>query len=632
MSVLIVVCAALFVAPTVVHGSINSVITKLSDRIFFDQNTRDSTGHPPFSWSHVKGLYGSEVKLNFHGEPEMALIREAFSVYDNNMFATAWITSCLIETTLYGKGPMTIPGMIDSAVDAIGKFHNRNYNFTNSVMTFWPQVFNVTTRTFQSTPSNLLQLFQLADNAPVKLLEDLMKIFGLKDMEQVVEHLLMEKEMFARAFHIPPDFDDTFVNLGLGALLRHAQEQYPHSWKQWQIQNSNISSALHALRKYAYRPSSSNRDINTIDTRSYLYMRSFLDDHHYEDLALVTTWAQNTREATENDKKGVAMPFAVNNVDVTVAANTIYGLTSGLLSNIIDDLEFDADLQRIYLNTSSLIAHELTFNFSSRPDLALTYYPSAHECYWFVARTLSLMQRYLFNNNQTDSLPFPVMNEVKIMFTNALQWAVTPTLMKTAKDDFEGRIYWDNFLGDGDTNSDNSSVVRAEDRIFTTAMAVNTLLDIWTVYNQTSYQLEWLPSVTPQFNDTIRRAVAWLTDFSTGSTYKPWNTFFSGSGKSLRSMPFWYPANRIEFMNGTAIDPSVFPHGVEFLIGMSGYVSTDKYNDMLKVPHFGKMTPMGFPGYNDPTQPHGFFPFWSSDSYTYAATLLALSKYTNIKQ
>ncbi|XP_021367900.1 uncharacterized protein LOC110459787 isoform X2 [Mizuhopecten yessoensis] len=570
MSALLVVCISLCVAVPAVHGSINSVMSRLSDRIFLDQNTRDSPGHPPFSWSHNKGLYGTEVKLNFHGEPEMAVLREAFSIYDNNMFATAWITACSLETTLYGTGPMTIPLMIDSAVEAIGNFHNRNYNFTNSIMTFWPQVYNATTRTFQSTPSNLLQLLQLADTFPVKLIEDLMKIFGLKDMEQVVEHLIQEKDMFSRAFHIPPDFDDTFVNLGLGALLRNAQESYPQSWKQWQIQNSNVTSALHALRKYAYRPSSTNPDVNTIDPRTYFYMRSFLSEHHDENLALVPTWIQNTREAMQGDKKGVSMPFSVNNVDVTVAANAIYGLTSGLLSNIIDDVEFDADLQ--------------------------------------------------------------VMNTVKLAFENTLKREVTPEILKASKDDFEGRIYWDNFLGDGDINSDNSSVVRAEDRIFTTAMVVNTLIDVWTVYNQSAFRLEWLPGVSPQLNDTIKRAVAWLTDFSLGPTYKPWNTFFSGSGKGLKSLPFWYPANRIEYMNGTAVNSSVIPHGVNFLIGISGYVPDEKYNAMLKVPHFGVMTPTDFPGFNDPTEPHGFFPFWSSDSYTYSATLMALSKYTNIKQ
>ncbi|XP_060062486.1 uncharacterized protein LOC132543048 [Ylistrum balloti] len=625
-------CVFLCLTLPVVHGSITSVMGRLSDRIFFDQNTRDTPGHPPFSWSHDKGLYGSDVKLNFHGEPDMALIREAFSIYDNNMFATAWITACLLETTLYGRGPMSIPAMIDSAVYAIGNFHNRNYNFTNSIMTFWPQIYNYTTRTYQSTPSNLLELFQLADTAPVKLIEDLMKIFGLKDMEQVVERLIAEKDIFARAFHIPPDFDDTFVNLGLGALLRLAEELYPQSWKRWQTQNSNVTSALHALRKYAYRPSSANPDVNTIDPRTYFYMRSFLNKYHDEDLALVPTWVQNTREAMQNDKKGVSMPFSVNNVDVTVAANTIYGLTAGILSNIIDGVEFDADLQKIYLNTSSLIAEELTHNFSSRPDLALTYYPSPHECYWFVARTLSLMQRYLFNSNETDTLPFPVMTEVKLMFETALRTEVTPVILKDAKDDFEGRIYWDNFLGDGDIKSDNSTEIRAEDRIFTTAMAVNTLLDVWTVYNQSTFQLEWLPGVTPNLNDTVRRGVAWLTDFSLSATYKPWNTFFSGSGKGLKSMPFWYPANRIEFMNGTAVNSSVIPHGVTFLLGMSGYVSDEKYDAMLKMPHFGKMTPTEFDGYNDPTQPQSFFPFWSSNSYTYAATLMALSKYTNIKQ
>jgi hypothetical protein len=49
--------------------------------------------------------------------------------------------------------------------------------------------------------------------------------------------------------------------------------------------------------------------------------------------------------------------------------------------------------QQVYLNTSSMIAYQIQTNFSSRKDLALTYYPSEFEFYWFVARTFAQLQR-----------------------------------------------------------------------------------------------------------------------------------------------------------------------------------------------------------------------------------------------
>ena len=67
------------------------------------------------------------------------------------------------------------------------------------------------------------------------------------------------------------------------------------------------------------------------------------------------------------------MPFNLNNVDVTVAANAIYGMTSASIENINDFgnlfLQSD-DLQKIYLNTTKFISWSINSNFSGRPDLA----------------------------------------------------------------------------------------------------------------------------------------------------------------------------------------------------------------------------------------------------------------------
>lgn len=44
---------------------------------------------------------------------------------------------------------------------------------------------------------------------------------------------------------------------------------------------------------------------------------------------------QNIDEVRTDYYKGVAMPFEMNNVDVTVAANSVYGITSAVLSGLL---------------------------------------------------------------------------------------------------------------------------------------------------------------------------------------------------------------------------------------------------------------------------------------------------------
>ena len=60
--------------------------------------------------------------------------------------------------------------------------------------------------------------------------------------------------------------------------------------------------------------------------------------------------------------------------------------------------------QQLYLNTSTMIAFQINTNFSGRPDLALTYYPSVMEFYWFVARTYAQLTR----RHRAGGLPHPV--------------------------------------------------------------------------------------------------------------------------------------------------------------------------------------------------------------------------------
>ena len=79
-------------------------------------------------------------------------------------------------------------------------------------------------------------------------------------------------------------------------------------------------------------------------------------------------------------------------------------------------------LQQLYLNTSTMIAYQIHTNFSGRPDLALTYYPSQMEFYWFVARTYSQLQR----QQRKSGLPHPVSTYSQLQRQQTEVWIATP--------------------------------------------------------------------------------------------------------------------------------------------------------------------------------------------------------------
>ena len=248
------------------------------------------------------------------------------------------------------------------------------------------------------------------------------------------------------AFFIPPDFDDSFVNLGLGSILAMYSENST-AFQTWKSNNGNFTRLFQTLKKYAYRPFEGG-EMATIDPRSYFYLRAYLHAHSKYPAAFVSTWAHSISEDNHTYFL-TGMPFHVNNIDLTVGTNVVYGITAALLSNLsLSDASkwFDEDVQMIYLNTTHLIAWMIRTNFSGRPDLALAYYPSIYNFYWFTARTLNLLQSH--------PLPsFPVLTEAMEILAPALRGNMTADLLKRANVDEKGLVYFEDFLGNADKES-----------------------------------------------------------------------------------------------------------------------------------------------------------------------------------
>jgi len=152
----------------------------------------------------------------------------------------------------------------------------------------------------------------------------------------------------------------------LGAWLSETSTSFSAARNAWTTANVNFSALANAYVEYSYRPFSNDFNENTIDPRTFYWLRDFLyleqqnaaANNTTPDLSLITTWLENISE----DKKstGVKMPFNDDNVDVTVCANSIYGLTRAWFSNMSDPSSWMSDdLFKLYSVTPKSNGHDV---------------------------------------------------------------------------------------------------------------------------------------------------------------------------------------------------------------------------------------------------------------------------------
>ncbi len=168
--------------------------------------------------------------------------------------------------------------------------------------------------------------------------------------------------------------------------------------------------------------------------------------------------------------------------------------------------------------------------------------------------------------------------------------------------------YWDDFLGVNDTDIFGRPINRAEDRLFTTSVAVNALLDTWTL--QSTNGRKWKPSTPSSVVTSVEEAIEFLNDYILDGTFARENAFFSGSQKGLDTLPFKYPSNFQMFLNRTLLEPNPPESAVAFdLINVvSGLMDASLYETELHQTHFNFTTPLVFKGYNRAIS--DVFPYW----------------------
>lgn len=462
---------------------------------------------------------------------------------------------------------------------------------------------------------------------------------------------------FLSSFGIPADFDDSSVNLAMGRMLAQMQQQMPESWAMWSEATANVDPAplFELYTQFAYQPFSDDSDQNSIDPRSYYYLREFLYQAVDQaaaagvppSLMLIPTWLDSISSSDRNYAHHHKMPFLVNNVDGSVVANSIFGI----LSAVIMAAPWDGTgtygsfltpaLSQLMQNSTALMGWIVdTKILDTRGDVVLLYYPPVCNYYFFAARSLKLLESTdlegLFTGVYNDPSTAKLLLELRSTLASSLRGQGTTSLLSRAQpitnpDGSAGAVF-DEFLGNADVDAQGNPKPAHDDRLYTTAMAANALLASWTTATANTQApvetLSWVADVPATVQSTVLAACAFLDSSLVSGELLPSNAFFSGSVKGSTTLPFNYPINHWQYANGTTVDWRTMSWDlVEDDLGLafSGIIDEADYERMMSAQNnpLGTETPTTFRGYN--LDGNGMV-YWSSEQMTYAAAMWTLAQ------
>ncbi|GFN98999.1 hypothetical protein PoB_002550500 [Plakobranchus ocellatus] len=601
--------------------AVDTRVQQLFDLVQTSQVQESTTFIPFYSVYKQKGAFPVYTKGNFHGTFDQTLMRDKVRFYDNNIFSTSYILTILLEAFSHGGAPQPSERQMLLGIDSFQDYQDKNRPYNHSIVSFWPLKYNPAKHFWQAYPANTVPYLDIIEYLPVKIIAEFLGLVGLRNMDKFFEDFYKESLENKALLLLPADLDTSSIHLAFGATLKNLMKEFPHAWKVWNARNPNRISVFEAIKHYSYRPFSYSEDSNSIDPRTYFYLRHFLDDAKAKgnDVALITTWTQTLSEQKRQFEKGSTMVRGINNICLGVTANAVLGITRSVLSGVIEEFQLEEDplMTQIYLNSSTLLAHQLDTNLTGRPDLALLYYPTRVQFEWMVSRTIAELEAARRHRKSGLS---PLMQAVYDKLLPSGRRSITDRLLGAVQFNSRGDAYFEDFLGADDRSPTGEPVVSGEDRIFCTALVVNTLINIWTypIRSGSLNTLLWDENTPVRVMETVAKASEWLVHSSVGSQFKPHGAVFSSSNRWSRTLPYMYPGNRYQFLNGTEIWPwSSYPpdHLTSYMV--RGYIPPEQYGTLMAEQGFGHPLPRDFHGYN--ADNHKYMWYWESEPFTYVS-------------
>lgn len=629
-------------------------IQKTIDAVYRNLQKTQSTEDAKFRFfpprmAENKGLYRSYIHLNVmdsrNSFPSKA-VRTYIKVPDSNMFVSNFVIYALLESYEYG-GLIIDNKSLKLGLSAIMEFLDKTYDKKVPIYTFWMQEYE--NGTWAQRPENICQIVKTIPSIP-QFLINLFTNIGMTSFADFLNTVNGHLETFSKIYRIPPDTDDTAINVALTGLIHKLKNKIDSNVADsWLENNSDYKSLFKYIKYFSYRPFNfTQENLNTtrkfsnysdlLDPRSYYMLHNFLTEkvNKKEEVILPTTWVFDYN--LEKQRYPLqTMTFTINNVDFNVAANVLFGMTNIVLfyndTKYINEA-FDSEMEVMYLSVVDLIIYAIKNDImSSRPDIAFLYYPSIFDFYWLASRTYSTLKNFdLEGGYFFDESIRQLLIESRDKLGETLRKEGSEQMMKLMKKDKNGHIYFMEFLGN------YAGYNRGEDTAFSTGLAFNSFLNIWTVdvrdeSGEISKIIYDFGNKSQEEADMIKQTIIGISEYILNNINSHFtsfeNAFFSGSSKSKGSWAYFYPSNFNQYLNGTQIEDTTDDSKIAKTLtsGVRGYMPDKEFKKQVNEIHYGRYVETEFKGYNP-----NVFPYWSSPAITHAVNLLGLSKFKRLSE
>ncbi|XP_071949304.1 uncharacterized protein [Antedon mediterranea] len=99
--------------------------------------------------------------------------------------------------------------------------------------------------------------------------------------------------------------------------------------------------------------------------------------------------------------------------------------------------------------------------------------------------------------------------------------------------DYDDIIFFEEFIGNGDTDLSGQPLKRGEDRLFSTSMVINFYIATWTTQNKATGKLDWAVETPDYVKKIVDGAAEGLNRFILKNTYKTYGEFFPAQSKEM---------------------------------------------------------------------------------------------------
>ena len=595
---------------------INHTIKELEKSVISEQSKKDVQFRTfPPRFNEIEGIFKSYIHINNSGDRNnipQYILREKFKCMDMNMFVTNFVLTIFAES--YELGAIDLrKDIFIKGFKGMAQFRDKNYKDEIPIYTFWRQ------KNFGDYwgqyPDTMVGLMENQPNT--KGIIKMCKRLGLNRIAEFLEMFNGYWDMFSQAYIIPSDLDDTFTSLALTSYLKYFN--IPEFKSAWEDKNKNIKGLFNEIKRFVYKPFSSEDPTNPLDPRTYFWIHDYVIKKKNEnklDISIPMTWLWSW-EQEKLSFKHVSIPFHGNNIDMNVVSNFLYGISNLVIYDKESNQYFDDEFLKIVESVGDLLEYVVESGIvHKRNDITLLYYPSVWDFYWMVSRISSLVRNNKEKLNQSTDIAKLLLNINDklntVMKKNTVDYVISQLQFKNNNK----QAFVVEFLGNYANKTNN------EDAVFATGLAFNTLINMFT--HKQDRKIVYDTDASEGIKLIIDQMANFLISSNSELFVSKEGAFFSGSvHTSYSGLPYYYPADFFKYFNGTSFTPDDYTKiDRTASVSVYKYLTEEEFNLQLKRKHYGKEVPTKADFFANQT-----FPFWSAPAITESLSLLGLSKY-----